>query len=166
MGRLGELQVSVGAARMAVLPLHASPSQAPEAPPLAPGEPSLSPAARRPAACSRRYGYNWRVAEAEKNLLRTHTTAVSSRMLYRLAQARASSVMHAAHVAAAAAMLLSLLPLPWRRAAYLACTDAQLLASAAHRRHSPTCPAPACAVALAGGLPPSQVLFCGPRVPE
>ncbi|KAL4857734.1 Phenylalanine--tRNA ligase alpha subunit [Chlorella vulgaris] len=32
------------------------------------------------------YGYDWKVAEAEKNLLRTHTTAVSSRMLYRLAQ--------------------------------------------------------------------------------
>lgn len=32
------------------------------------------------------YGYDWAVAEAEKNLLRTHTTAVSSRMLYRLAQ--------------------------------------------------------------------------------
>ena len=32
------------------------------------------------------YGYDWQVAEAEKNLLRTHTTAVSSRMLYRLAQ--------------------------------------------------------------------------------
>ncbi len=34
----------------------------------------------------RRYGYSWKVAEAEKNLLRTHTTAVSSRMLYKLAQ--------------------------------------------------------------------------------
>ncbi|KAL4438203.1 hypothetical protein ABPG77_010564 [Micractinium sp. CCAP 211/92] len=32
------------------------------------------------------YGYDWKIAEAEKNLLRTHTTAVSSRMLYRLAQ--------------------------------------------------------------------------------
>lgn len=32
------------------------------------------------------YGYHWKAAEAEKNLLRTHTTAVSSRMLYRLAQ--------------------------------------------------------------------------------
>ena len=32
------------------------------------------------------YGYDWKVAEAEKNLLRTHTTAVSSRMLYKLAQ--------------------------------------------------------------------------------
>lgn len=31
------------------------------------------------------YGYSWKLAEAEKNLLRTHTTAVSSRMLYRLA---------------------------------------------------------------------------------
>ena len=33
-----------------------------------------------------RYGYSWKAAEAEKNLLRTHTTAVSSRMLYELAQ--------------------------------------------------------------------------------
>jgi phenylalanyl-tRNA synthetase alpha subunit len=33
-----------------------------------------------------RYGYYWKTSEAEKNLLRTHTTAVSSRMLYRLAQ--------------------------------------------------------------------------------
>ena len=32
------------------------------------------------------YGYDWKIVEAEKNLLRTHTTAVSSRMLYRLAQ--------------------------------------------------------------------------------
>ncbi|KAL3695972.1 hypothetical protein R1sor_010048 [Riccia sorocarpa] len=32
------------------------------------------------------YGYNWKREEAEKNLLRTHTTAVSSRMLYKLAQ--------------------------------------------------------------------------------
>lgn len=32
------------------------------------------------------YGYDWQEAEAEKNLLRTHTTAVSSRMLYNLAQ--------------------------------------------------------------------------------
>ena len=31
------------------------------------------------------YDAPWKVAEAEKNLLRTHTTAVSSRMLYRLA---------------------------------------------------------------------------------
>ena len=32
------------------------------------------------------YGYNWKLAEAEKNILRTHTTAVSSRMLYKLAK--------------------------------------------------------------------------------
>ena len=32
------------------------------------------------------YGSPWKEAEAEKNLLRTHTTAVSSRMLYKLAQ--------------------------------------------------------------------------------
>lgn len=33
-----------------------------------------------------RYGYDWKRDEAEKNLLRTHTTAVSTRMLYMLAQ--------------------------------------------------------------------------------
>lgn len=32
------------------------------------------------------YQYNWDINEAKKNLLRTHTTAVSSRMLYKLAQ--------------------------------------------------------------------------------
>lgn len=32
------------------------------------------------------YGYDWKVEEAEKLLLRTHTTAVSSAMLYQLAQ--------------------------------------------------------------------------------
>ena len=32
------------------------------------------------------YNYSWKRSEAEKNLLRTHTTAVSSRMLYKLAQ--------------------------------------------------------------------------------
>lgn len=32
------------------------------------------------------YRYDWKLAEAQKNLLRTHTTAVSSRMLYALAQ--------------------------------------------------------------------------------
>ncbi|KAI8554277.1 hypothetical protein RHMOL_Rhmol05G0085600 [Rhododendron molle] len=35
---------------------------------------------------SRGYGYEWKREEANKNLLRTHTTAVSSRMLYSLAQ--------------------------------------------------------------------------------
>ena len=33
---------------------------------------------------SQGYGYNWKIEEAQKNLLRTHTTAVSARMLYRL----------------------------------------------------------------------------------
>jgi len=33
-----------------------------------------------------RYVYDWKRDEAEKNLLRTHTTAVSTRMLYKLAQ--------------------------------------------------------------------------------
>merc|ERR1712088_1185234 len=35
---------------------------------------------------SQGYGYDWKIEEARKNLLRTHTTAVSARMLYRLAQ--------------------------------------------------------------------------------
>jgi phenylalanyl-tRNA synthetase alpha chain len=30
--------------------------------------------------------YNWSEDEARKNILRTHTTAVSARMLYKLAQ--------------------------------------------------------------------------------
>ena len=30
--------------------------------------------------------YNWNHDEAEKNILRTHTTAVSSRVLYKLAE--------------------------------------------------------------------------------
>lgn len=32
------------------------------------------------------YGYDWKIEEAQKNLLRTHTTAVSARMLYKLAK--------------------------------------------------------------------------------
>lgn len=32
------------------------------------------------------YRYDWRIEEAQKNLLRTHTTAVSARMLYQVAQ--------------------------------------------------------------------------------
>ena len=32
------------------------------------------------------YGYDWKIEEAQKNLLRTHTTAVSARMLYKLSQ--------------------------------------------------------------------------------
>ena len=35
---------------------------------------------------SQGYGYDWKKDEAAKNLLRTHTTAVSARMLYKLAQ--------------------------------------------------------------------------------
>ncbi|XP_030031295.2 phenylalanine--tRNA ligase alpha subunit [Manduca sexta] len=35
---------------------------------------------------SQGYRYKWKIEEAQKNLLRTHTTAVSARMLYRLAQ--------------------------------------------------------------------------------
>ncbi|CAH1959636.1 unnamed protein product [Acanthoscelides obtectus] len=35
---------------------------------------------------SQGYGYDWKIEEAQKNLLRTHTTAVSARMLYELAQ--------------------------------------------------------------------------------
>jgi len=34
---------------------------------------------------SQGYGYDWKKQEASKNLLRTHTTAVSARMLYKLA---------------------------------------------------------------------------------
>ncbi len=32
------------------------------------------------------YGYDWSEAEAAKMILRTHTTAISSNMLYKLAQ--------------------------------------------------------------------------------
>lgn len=35
---------------------------------------------------SQGYQYDWQISEAHKNLLRTHTTAVSARMLYKLAQ--------------------------------------------------------------------------------
>lgn len=35
---------------------------------------------------SQGYKYNWTIEEARKNILRTHTTAVSARMLYQLAQ--------------------------------------------------------------------------------
>ncbi|KAG7459341.1 hypothetical protein MATL_G00209600 [Megalops atlanticus] len=35
---------------------------------------------------SQGYKYDWKLEEAQKNILRTHTTAVSARMLYRLAQ--------------------------------------------------------------------------------
>ncbi|RZC59651.1 hypothetical protein C5167_006947 [Papaver somniferum] len=35
---------------------------------------------------SKGYGYDWKREEANKNVLRTHTTAVSARMLYQLAQ--------------------------------------------------------------------------------
>ena len=34
---------------------------------------------------SQGYGYDWKIEEAQKNILRTHTTAVSARMLYKLA---------------------------------------------------------------------------------
>merc|ERR1719153_847173 len=35
---------------------------------------------------SQGYGYDWKIEEAQKNLLRTHTTAVSARLLYKLAK--------------------------------------------------------------------------------
>lgn len=35
---------------------------------------------------SQGYKYNWKLDEARKNILRTHTTAASARALYRLAQ--------------------------------------------------------------------------------
>jgi len=40
---------------------------------------------------SQGYGYDWSPLEAKKNLLRTHTTAVSARMLYKLAQQKTFS---------------------------------------------------------------------------
>ncbi|ERN01607.1 hypothetical protein AMTR_s00090p00035850 [Amborella trichopoda] len=43
---------------------------------------------------SKGYGYDWKREEAEKNLLRTRTTAVSSRMLYLLAQSRTHDMGH------------------------------------------------------------------------
>jgi len=33
-----------------------------------------------------RYKYDWKLSEAAKNIMRTHTTGVSARMLYQLAQ--------------------------------------------------------------------------------
>ena len=36
--------------------------------------------------CFSSYQYEWKLEEAKKNILRTHTTAVSSRMLYTLAK--------------------------------------------------------------------------------
>lgn len=35
---------------------------------------------------SQGYNYDWKIEEAQKNILRTHTTAVSARMLYKLGQ--------------------------------------------------------------------------------
>lgn len=35
---------------------------------------------------SQGYRYDWKLEEAQKNLLRTHTTAVTARMLYKLMQ--------------------------------------------------------------------------------
>lgn len=32
------------------------------------------------------YNYDWRLEEAQKNVLRTHTTAVSAHQLYKLAK--------------------------------------------------------------------------------
>jgi phenylalanyl-tRNA synthetase alpha chain len=34
---------------------------------------------------SKGYQYEWKEEEAKKNILRTHTTAISSQMLYKLA---------------------------------------------------------------------------------
>lgn len=42
------------------------------------------------------YRYEWKVAEARKNLLRTHTTAVSARMLYALANVSGIGTGHTA----------------------------------------------------------------------
>ena len=38
------------------------------------------------------YGYDWKREEAEKLIMRTHTTAISSQMLYKLAQQAFSSL--------------------------------------------------------------------------
>ena len=35
---------------------------------------------------SHSYQYDWKLEEAQKNILRTHTTAVSARMLFKLGQ--------------------------------------------------------------------------------
>ena len=40
----------------------------------------------RPSQGSIGYRYDWKEEEARKNVLRTHTTAISSQMLYRLGQ--------------------------------------------------------------------------------
>ena len=37
---------------------------------------------------SQGYGTDWKIEEAQKNILRTHTTAVSARMLYKLGQSQ------------------------------------------------------------------------------
>ena len=42
---------------------------------------------------SQGYQYDWKEEEAQKNLLRTHTTAVSARMLYKLAQVVGGNVL-------------------------------------------------------------------------
>ncbi|XP_027880146.1 phenylalanine--tRNA ligase alpha subunit isoform X2 [Xiphophorus couchianus] len=41
---------------------------------------------------SQGYKYDWKMEEAQKNILRTHTTAVSARMLYKLAQEKFTPV--------------------------------------------------------------------------
>uniref|UniRef100_A0A665W1J9 phenylalanine--tRNA ligase n=1 Tax=Echeneis naucrates TaxID=173247 RepID=A0A665W1J9_ECHNA len=41
---------------------------------------------------SQGYKYDWKIEEAKKNILRTHTTAVSARMLYKLAQQKFTPV--------------------------------------------------------------------------
>jgi len=38
------------------------------------------------AAAAVSYKYDWKLSEATKNIMRTHTTGVSARMLYQLAQ--------------------------------------------------------------------------------
>lgn len=38
------------------------------------------------------YRYNWKTEEAKKNIMRTHTTAVSTRYLYALAQVYESTI--------------------------------------------------------------------------
>ena len=45
-----------------------------------------------------RYQYKWKLEEAQKNILRAHTTAVSARMLYKLGQQVDNTQCHSACV--------------------------------------------------------------------
>ena len=106
------------------------------------------------------YGYDWKVAEAEKNLLRTHTTAVSSRMLYKLAQVRECARARCPP-AGRGGFDLSLCVFSSIKNGDGPCADeAQLLMLRCWCRRRPRFRS------IAGRLPPSQVLFDRPRLPE